>query len=96
LSKTFSRGIISAHQHISTSDTPGVIDRTSILSSLDGLEMVAGNATHEVDHGKIDEVMGSWLTAVLRMVNGATLWQCFFFGTEDAFGVSKTRVERWV
>lgn len=60
--KTFFRGMIAAHQ---TRPGPGLIDKTSISSTLDGLEMVAGNATHKVEHRTIDEVMalGSWLLA---------------------------------
>jgi hypothetical protein len=61
--------------------------------------MVAGNATHDVEHRKIDEVMalGSWLLAHSYGAdfNGATLWQCFFW-CEGCVRVSKARVERWV
>jgi hypothetical protein len=52
--------------------------------------MVAGNATHAVEHRKIDEVMplGSWLIAMVRI---STAQRCgnAFFGAKDVSGFQR-------
>jgi hypothetical protein len=59
--------------------------------------MVAGNATHDVEHRKIDEVMalGSWLLALgswlIAMVRISTAQRCgnAFFGAKDVSGFQR-------